>query len=47
MVEASSLGRSIVVTSMNGCLAPSMIVTSSRDLRPQRSAVFSRPSFTS
>ena len=45
--SACSLGRSIVAASMNGCLASFFMTTSSSDFRPQRSAVFSSPSFTS
>ncbi|MBE6527612.1 MAG: TIGR04076 family protein [Thermoplasmata archaeon] len=45
--SVSSPGSSIVVTSMNGCLVPSMIFTSSSDLRPHFSAVFSSPSLVS
>ena len=47
MPSASSLGRSIVVISMNGCLDPSIIFTSSREWSPHLSAVFSNPIFTS
>ena len=47
MLAASSLGSSIVVISMKGCLEASIILTSSRDLIPHFSAVLSSPSLTS
>ena len=47
MAEASSLGSNMVVTSMNGCLAPSIMVMSSNDFSPHLSAVFSNPNLTS